>query len=242
MATVVDIVQRAARTLGIPKPQAVAGSSDPQVQQLAQVLLDEIEDAGGRHDWSVLKRSYTWTVGTTGTLVNGVATLPWPSDFGRIPAEEGIRHGRFWHVQRQQTLMGPVAGTDWDDMTSGLAGVLGAYWRPWTTGIQVVGATAADTIRFGYQSRFALTSPQGADQDDVVTDADLVLLPAFQTRLGVIWRWRQRKGLDYAEDLASYERELEQNTSFDGGLGTIAIGGSDEAGPFTLPSLNIRAS
>lgn len=227
---VLDVIQQAARRLNIPVPTAAAQSSDPQVRQLTQLVQEELEDAVSRHDWNVLTRSGTFAVTA---LAGGVAAFTWPTDFKRMRADSrlAIRGNR-------QRMTGPVSSRDWNDMLDGMAGVTGAFWRPYGLGIQVSGVFVGDVVRFDYVATDLLVNGAGEGRATVSADTDRPILPERLTRLGVIWRWRQAKGLDYAEDLASYERELERVTSADDGLEPISTGGGmDGTDPLSLPSV-----
>ena len=42
--------------------------------------------------------------------------------------------------------------------------------------------------------------------------------------LGLTWRWLRSKGMDYAEDMSTYEREVERAASRDRGLRPLVVG------------------
>ena len=54
-------------------------------------------------------------------------------------------------------------------------------------------------------------------------DADTAMLDETLIQLGVRWRFLRAKGLDYAEEMASYERALEQAMARDGGSTAVTI-------------------
>jgi hypothetical protein len=62
-------------------------------------------------------------------------------------------------------------------------------------------------------------------------DADTTLLDERLIRLAIIWRFKQTKGLDYAEDMKTYEIERQKICGKDGGATALNIAGSMQ---FTL--------
>lgn len=230
-----DIIQRACSGLKLPKPQAVATMVDPQLRQLLELANVECEEVSQRHDWSVLKRDGTFTVAS---LASGVASFAWPADFLRMTVD-----GSFSLAGARGRVHGPVSSRDWQDLTDGVAGVTGAYWRPYAAGIQVYGAQVGEAIRFDYVSKFPITDADGtAELEGFEKDTDRPLLPERMVRLGVIWRWRRTKGADYAEELADYERELERVTSADGGFGSVMTAGDCDSPGLSFPTITIQAS
>jgi hypothetical protein len=49
--------------------------------------------------------------------------------------------------------------------------------------------------------------------------------------LGVTWRWLRAKGMDYAEELATYEREVEKAAARDRGMKSYVIANTQEEAP-----------
>jgi hypothetical protein len=74
--------------------------------------------------------------------------------------------------------------------------------------ITPVPAAGAD-LMFEYHSRCWLTSVDGVTYRTAwASDDDVALLDEDLMTAGLVWRWKQAKGLEYAEDFAKYERRV----------------------------------
>ena len=83
--------------------------------------------------------------------------------------------------------------------------------------------SSAETARFYYLSRNCITNGSG-DVAVFGTDGDTFKLSERLLTLGIIWRWRAQKRLDYAEDLQNYQTALNEEIAKDKGARTIYMG------------------
>jgi hypothetical protein len=86
--------------------------------------------------------------------------------------------------------------------------------------------TAGNTIELEYVSRNWCTSAAAVEQNTWLADSDLGRISEELMALGVTWRWLKSKGMDYAEDMATYDREVERACSRDRGIRPMAVGTS----------------
>jgi hypothetical protein len=69
-------------------------------------------------------------------------------------------------------------------------------------------------------------------------DTDQAKLDEELVKLGIVWRWKNIKGLDYAEDFRTYEMQVANSIARDGGKRTISMDGSRPPG---VPVVGIPA-
>jgi hypothetical protein len=67
---------------------------------------------------------------------------------------------------------------------------------------------AGQTCAFEFISRNWINTSVGATSSYWTNDTDTPKLDSQLIVLGTIWRWKQAKGLDYAEDFSKYERRI----------------------------------
>lgn len=82
----------------------------------------------------------------------------------------------------------------------------------------------SDTGRFFYISNYYAVSAAGVSQATFLADTDTFALDERLLRLGIIWRWRADKRLEYAEDLKNYEIAKEAAIGKDKGNQAITVG------------------
>jgi len=209
--TALTIAQTAADELGIDRPSALVGSSDPTARQLLALLNREGVHLVNRYEWAACIREKEVTV------TSGTGTYAVPSDYSRLV------DGTMWDDTNRWEMIGPVSSKEWELLTRGiiistprkvwrLVGETdGAYSGATAFYVEILPVPSNSTDQFsyeyittGYARRSADASVGTFDHDD-----DLPILPEQLFILGLIWRWKSAKGLPYAEERENYDRALE---------------------------------
>lgn len=222
--SVLTIVQDAAPKLGVAVPAELFSSTDRTEIELRSVLNEVAERVVRAHDWSVLKTLATNTGdGTT-------EGFDMPSDYLRMPKD-----GRVWSTRWQNPLT-PVSSDEWlmldiqdYDLVTGAWILLGGQikFNP--------PLTSTELAKWYYISCNYAVPESGSNKSAFSADTDTFILDDRLLELMLIWEYRQRKGLDYSEDLANAEialgqaigddkgaRIISQRSSFSGERGTLA--------------------
>lgn len=216
----------AAALCNLPSPTSIINSTDPNVPLLLRLANQEGRELARRHDWQAIKVAYT--VATIATE----AQTALPSDFDRLLPKPDI-----WN--RSLGLQYVWANdSEWEAIkalavTSGSPGwvmLLGnaLYITP--------APTAGQTLAFRYMSTQWCQSAALVAQTYWQADTDTAKLPEYLIALGIIWRYKKSKGLDYAEDMTTYERALDLAASRDRGNRMIKLERSSRE--FDLPPFN----
>lgn len=205
--TLLQLVQRSAVRLGIAQPQTALTST--AATQLVEFSRESGEDLLKRHDWQILRTRFSFP---------GTATQALQDDHDRF-APPG--QGELWtDATRYSPCRGPLDTLAWDALLERIsAGANPPYWALIGDVINIYPAPAA-SVNFTYtyiKNAWINPSGGGARVTDWTTDSDTTVFPDDAMRYGMIWRWRQAKGFDYAEDLASAERAIERAISRDRG-------------------------
>lgn len=210
MMDLLTITQRIVRRLPISQvPSTVVDSTVPQIQQLLEILQEEGDELMSKNEWNVLISTFSFVV--TDTQVSS-ETLP--ADWNRFLTEASV-----W---RSGSLLTPLAGPCTSDAWHRLLTMPGirfpGYWRLFNNELEVLGCPVDETASIEYISDKWVLSTETPDPlrySTWQTDADTPLLPDRLYILGGVWRWKQSKGLEYAEDMRSYELQLERSISAD---------------------------
>lgn len=206
MATLLDIANKLSRRLPLSVTvSSVVGNSEPLIAQLLELLQEEGEELMSNHEWSRLIK--TWQFSVTADP----HTEAFPENFDRPMAEAD-----FWRSGSDVTpLSGPVKPDDWHYIVD-ITGTYPGYWRPYQTGVQITGVPTTETVDIEYISKNFVLDPDGTtEKAEFADDSDTILLPDRLFILGVRWRWKQSKGLEYGEDMQTYEIQKEIEISKD---------------------------
>lgn len=74
---------------------------------------------------------------------------------------------------------------------------------------------------FPYISNAYAQDEDGAPKSEFTADNDTFVLPDRLLTLGLVWRWKAQKGLEYSEDLATFQTALDQEATRDRGYYTL---------------------
>lgn len=208
--SLLTICQDAARRCSIAAPAAIVGSLDPNAPLLFSLANEEGDELARRHDWQVLIVQHTWS--TTATEVQAAAL---PADYDRL-----VYGSQIWDMSISQKLTGPVGATAWLELKSVPGAGVTGWWRIVGGKLNIFPAPAAGrTHALEYVS--SNWAQSAAPQAQFLADSDSARIPERLIALGVAWRWKRAKGFDYAEEMATYERELERACSRDRGIGVV---------------------
>lgn len=215
--TLLSTIIRASRQLGLTPPTAVMSSGDETWLQMVEWAQEVVDDACLRHDWTALAKTQTLTGdGVTTAFTLGGVNADY-SRLGKAPAltRNGSTAG-FWPI-------GPLDPPAY----------IGATTLPITTATPVykiqngvltlfTAPAVGETYTVSYQSSKPIYSGSAAVATWTL-DADTPLIPERLVLLGIVWRWKASKGLNYSEFMSSYERALETLASADWGLSPLEL-------------------
>lgn len=214
--SLLSIIQGVCGRLSLAQPPAVVGSTDSQVLQLLALAQEEGKALARRYPWQALTEEQTFV--TTATAVQATAV---PADFDRF-----VPNSVFNRTTRRGVL-GPITPQQWQAIMAQPVSskVYLAFRRRTGQYLIIPTPPAGQTIAYEYLSvnwvlgGASQTTPAAA----YAADTDLSYLSEELITLGVRWRFLQAKGLDYAEAMNTYERELEKAMARDGGASALTL-------------------
>ena len=214
--SLLTIIQQAAPILGIAKPAAVIGSSDLQVQQLLEIAQEEGHELAKRHDWRQMTKA-----GEFQAVDDFEQPGSLPGDYDRM-----AQGATMWNSTQRWPIAGPVTPEQWADLQGRpVVPTVQAFFRIIGTAFWLYPAPAAsDVVTFEYQSKiWCRPAAGGAPQTEWQADTDLGVIDERLMKLGIIWRWKRAKGFDYAEELSTYERNVEREAGRSNGRAVISM-------------------
>lgn len=204
--TILEIAQDASAQIGVERPLALFGSDTRTDQELKACLIEAADKIVRAHDWQALLRLDT-------DAGDGTTTeFAFPSDYLRMPKDAQV-----WSTRWQHPLL-HVRPEDWlhydvreYDLVSGTWTVFGGniVYRP--------ALAIGESAKYWYVSRNKCADAGGTPKETFTADDDTFRLDDRVLELVFIWTWRQMKGLDYSEDLATAETALGRAISDDRG-------------------------
>jgi hypothetical protein len=212
--TALSVLQEAAPFIGLEVPTGVLSSTVREHVELKAVLNDMADTIAKSQSWQLLKRLATLTGDGTTEDFSLPSDYDWMPDTNDIYASDNDRplckvgNENIWldHLERE---FDPVPG-EWI-IYGGQLHIRKALG----TGI---------TARFFYQSNLMVAPATGANKATFTVDTDTFRLSERLLKLGVIFRWKQLKGLPYAEEMNDFENLKEKLAARDRGATMMSQG------------------
>lgn len=212
--SLLSICQDAASQLGLRQPSTIVGSADLTAQILYRFANQAGKELARYHNWQALIVEVTET---TVAQVEQTDVLD-PDDYDRLAYNAEI-----WNRTDNLRYTGPASQRVWQQLQSGNAAGIVGYWRIIGGQLNIYPApTAGKTLAFEYISKRWARSSGGTPQSKFMADTDTTVLDEDLITLEIVWRFRHSRGFaQYAEDLATCEREKEKAAARDRGTGRI---------------------
>lgn len=212
--TVLEVAQDAARKIGLDAPDVLFASTDRTDVEIASLLNELAERIVRAHDWRLLKTQETYSGdGTTTEFVL-------PSDYLRMPKDAKVWSTRWQHpllsITPEEMLALDVL--DYDIVT-------GAWTLLGSNMVFAPALATGEDAKWYYIANTAIAPSSGSNKARFTEDDDMFRLGDRLLELHLIWEWRQRKGLPYAEDMKTAELALAQAINEDKGARILTQAG-----------------
>lgn len=198
--TLLAIVNNAQDSIGIPRTTSVVGSTDVAARQMLQLANIEGAELVNRADWEALRRTASFS--TVASVSQGALSSV-ASDIKRIIPDT------MWNETEQRFVRGGILPKEQQFRTSITSSPNDPRYYIQQGVLYLTPTPAAgETVTFRYQTDAWCEDSGGTGKNLFSADTDVLRLPSHVFTLGLIWRWRRTKGLDYAEDFRTYENAI----------------------------------
>lgn len=221
------IVQSVTGRVGLNRPSVLFTSTDRNVVQLRELLLEGAEALSKRNSpngWQALQREQSFITVAAEVQTNA----PVPDDFRYFIADTDFNR------DTNRKVSGPLSPQQyqraevWPQLVAPYLS-----WRQRGGQFMIVPAPpAGETVVYEYVSSYWAIGSGGAAKAAFTADEDTTYLDEELLKLDLRWRWKQAKGLAYAEDMATFELEVEKALGNDGGTSALNQGGPDGLSPW----------
>jgi hypothetical protein len=215
--SLLSIVKMVMDSNGWPNPiQSVASSQDQNMRQSYALANKALESASFKKDWPILVREHQFET------VIGQSVYPLPLDFHHLVSPSAVNSDQYYQ------LKGSLTPIQWYRMA--LKGAVN-----WSTGFRITpftkefniapAPTGVQKLVFMYVTMNIATSADGNPVPRYTQDNDVAVIDESLVELGLTWRWRQKKGLDYTAEMAEYNGTLNRAFAQMYGAGETDVGG-----------------
>ena len=194
--SLITIAQRVADEVGLPRPSQIATGTDQLARQMFALANSTIEELS-EDDWPSLRNTHTFNT------VIGQQSYSLPADFLRMSPDTAYAEAQKYRMK------GSSSPADW--RKSRVFGNISSKYEfllsnfPYKFHLTPT-PSVVEAMVFDYVRNVNVLDVDGVSYKQYfTTDTDTPLVPELVVRLGLKWRIKHAKGLDYSEDYNRYE-------------------------------------
>lgn len=210
----------AVRLIGL-KPSTFLSSSEPFEMKMVDLANDVARDIAESYDWQALTALKEYP--GDGTTVG----FDLPTDYSRMLVDGDVARANWytWHYLGARDL------NIWRNLVNGLSTPNPGYWIILNNQMQFQPPISnGDTAQFYYISKNFARAADNSTKPAFTADSDTFVLDETLLTLGLIWRYRSQERLEYAEDMANYEKAFAERSGRDKGSRVLTLGRRNRSG------------
>lgn len=212
--TVLSVARDVCLMIGLDQPETLMGSTDREYAELARIARDTAWAICTAFDWQVLQQINTYTG-------DGVTTaFDLPADYNRM-----LENAQLWS-SRWIWAFNHIANPDeWLEMLVVPYTFINGNWSIFGGQIHFLPVMqSTETIKFFYVTKNIVSATDGTPKETFTDDEDTLRVAEKLLELGMIWKWRESKGLPYDEARSNFQAEFLRQTRHDAGSKGIVRG------------------
>lgn len=212
--TLLALCTRVCETIGIDAPVSIVGAGSARAKSTLALANKEIRMLKLGRFWPALTR-----FGTINT-VNGTDNYAVPSDFDCLVPDTV-------YPSTGARVRGADNPGDWAVGKSALSlrdyPSFRIYGNP-KKFYFVPTPSVVQAITFEYKSKYPILSAVSSEKERFTADDDTIILDEDLFELGLTWRMKHARGLDYAEDFREHTEKVDQRYAQALATGVVTIG------------------
>lgn len=218
MGTIVDVLNRAARQCSIQPPSSwITATATEYMEIRDDFLRDTVNDLADRLDWPSPIAAETTITGT------GAETYALPANFKRLQ-----RHPlSIYDDQLDQGAVPVATDGEWTALKDlGATGATRYYRLAGYDGNFTISfySEPTTTIQIAYITDNWMATEGGTVGKIFSAATDVMLFPDRLVEAGIVWRWRERRGLPFADKMSEYEALLSRHMNDIRGIRVVKFG------------------
>jgi hypothetical protein len=197
--SVLSIISDLCAMHALSVPTSVIGSTDVQTNQMLAILKEVRDDLVTQSKFNVTTQQAVFS--TTPQMDQGALSVLAPYGYQTAIIDT------FYDRTQTLPLVGPLNESEWEQIMALPSDGVWFKFRIWLDHLWLYPAPSATSpadIAFEYTSSWAIKSASGTLKAEITADDDVFVFPEPMMRKGLMYRWKQIKGLPYQADEKAY--------------------------------------
>jgi hypothetical protein len=212
---ILEIAQSAADICAVARPTDLFNSTAQNDQLFASVVNSTLDSLMRHAPWQCLTREATLYTsdGVKDYLIDNVA-----------PDFYSLINGTMYIKDDMRDVIGAITEEKWRQLKQYHTAEIMLFFKVQNNMFRFVKNPRCLKLKFAYKSNaVCMDAKTGEPKSRMTANTDIPVFDPYLVKLGIIWRWNKRTGLDYSEEYNEYERELNKSYAESKALGDINL-------------------
>ena len=212
---ILEIAQDAADICAVARPTDLFDSSSQNDQLFASVVHSTLDSLLRQAEWETITKeaTFTTTSGQTDYLIDTIA-----------PDFYSLVNGTMYMTGDMRDVIGAITEEKWRQLKQYHTVDVDIFFKIQNNKIKFYKDPEGKTFSFIYKSNAVCYDTDGNPKPRLTANTDIPIFDTYLVKLGIIWRWLKRTGLDYTEEYNEYQRELNKSYAESKAVGDINLG------------------
>jgi len=204
MAGILQIAQDAADICAVQRPNSLFNSNIQNDQLFASVVKSTLDSLMRHAEWQTITREGVLNTqeGQTEYLIDNI-----------VPDFHSLINETMYIEDNMRFVIGAITEERWAREKQFHVPEIDVLFKIQNNKIKFLKDPGNITFHFTYKSNaVCFDATTGDPKSQITANTDIPVFDEYLVKLGIIWRWNKRSGMDYSEEYNEYQREL--NKSF----------------------------
>lgn len=236
MTSILTIAQEAADICAVQRPTNLFNSNIQNDQLFASVVKSALSSLMRHADWQAITREgvlYT-NQGQKEYLISNI-----------VPDFHSLVNETMYIRDNMRFVIGAITEERWARLKQFHTPEIDVIFKIQNNKIKFLKDPGCLKLHFTYKSNAVCYDAQTEEPKSQITaNSDVPVFDEYLVKLGIVWRWLKRSGLDYAEEYNEYERELNKSYAETKAAGDIKLNygyGIFDDGDGVIVDVNVKS-
>lgn len=236
MTSILTIAQDAADICAVQRPTNLFNSNIQNDQLFASVVKSTLSSLMRRAEWQAITRE--------GVLLTNQGQKEYLID-NIVPDFHSLVNKTMYIRDNMRFVVGAITEEKWARLKQFHTPEIDVIFKIQNNKIKFLKDPGCLKLHFTYKSDAVCYDAQTEEPKPQITaNSDIPVFDEYLVKLGIIWRWLKRSGMDYAEEYNEYERELNKSyaeTKAAGDIKLYSMNGIFDDGDGVIVDVNVKS-